>query len=456
MELVLTGEGVNYCSFSFEKKGKGDFQFFGYLMMSLIKILSRLISFDKSNARLADFISTNSVITNRKLLIWDLGDYDLILRKNAIWATAMRLRGYKPYCVICNGISSACIQRGLELKQTVDEWSDQCKNCHQKMQKMAKEWDLSILPINEYIKPQEIKTLQQVAAKIPVEEILHYTYLGINVGELAFSSFNRYMRGYVVSSENIETSSYADVYRQYFFASLVNTLLADRILSKLQPDAVLTSHGIYHDYAPILFLAGNRNIPALAWNSGFSDFLHYFDIPDNKSCSLLRGGTHDSWEKESLHKLTNEQKKELDDFFDKRYFSDKASDIRVSVVHKSRETLKNELNITKDKVVCLFCHVNWDIGPGLTHRIFGNANQWVIESIKKMCTISDIDWIIRIHPGELMNDLTLYSTYDVIKDNFDLSKLPNNIRILTHDSGINTYDLLANRLWNNDIRISGS
>jgi hypothetical protein len=389
---------------------------------------------------LSDFMEANYVATNKKLLIWDLGGFDLILRKNAILGTAMRFRGYEPYCIICNGISGACIQRGLELKQTMDEWPNQCRDCYRKSQQMAKEWGISILSITDYVKSREIKQLRQITNSISVDKILHYTYLGVNVGELAFSSFNRYMKGYIVDPSDVENSSHVEVYRQYFFGSLVNTLLADRVLSRLQPNAVLTSHGVYSDYAPIVFTAKNRNIPVLSWSSGFKPYCHYFDIPKDCSHLQLRGVSEEKWKEEIKHRLTEKENKRLDDFFRKRYFSNEARDIKVSVVHKSCDELKKELSITKDKVVCLFCHVNWDACFDMSNMAFESANQWVVESIKKMCTIPDVDWIVRVHPGEFV-DGTLYSTYDVIRDNFDLSKLPSNVKILSHGSTINTYDL---------------
>jgi hypothetical protein len=43
-----------------------------------------------------------------------MGGFERILAKNAIIATALKLRGYKPIFLICSGTPKACIQRGMD------------------------------------------------------------------------------------------------------------------------------------------------------------------------------------------------------------------------------------------------------------------------------------------------------------------------------------------------------
>ncbi len=53
---------------------------------------------------------------NPMILAWELGGFPGLFKKNAILATALRVRGYRTHAILCNGIARACIQRGLEEK----------------------------------------------------------------------------------------------------------------------------------------------------------------------------------------------------------------------------------------------------------------------------------------------------------------------------------------------------
>jgi len=111
---------------------------------------------------------------------------------------------------------------------------------------------------------------------------------------------------------------------------------------------------------------------------------------------------------------------------------------------KKINDLKKLLNLNNKFVVCLFCHVNWDAGIDNSLILFENTNQWVIESIKEMLKIKDVDWLVKIHPSEKFNEC-IKGTLDVIKENFNIDNFPANIKIIDDKSTINTlglYDLI--------------
>jgi len=150
----------------------------------------------------------------------------------------------------------------------------------------------------------------------------------------------------------------------------------------------------------------------------------------------------EEWQQRKKQPLTKAEIKTLDDYFYGRYYEANARDLRIETKPEESNVLKAKLGINNDNpIVCLFAHVNWDACFDTGSMMFESHNQWISESIQKMSEIEDVNWIIRVHPGELTGDLgsSLFTTTDLVKDEFP--QLPDHITVLPHDSDINSYGL---------------
>ncbi len=394
----------------------------------------------KFNRRLNKFKKRYSKINKNSslILIWEFGGFSDILRKNAIFSIALNLRGYKTHFIVCDGTPSACIQRGLEVNEELEDWPKKCSWCLKSMQQMADKYRVSYSVVSDFISKDKIKEFENISNFVSLKDIISYKFLSINVGQLAWSSTNRYMKGFLTSFSDLDKET-EKIYRKYFYAALINTYVANEAINKFKPISVLVSHGVYVDYAPPLLLAVKKKIGAVSWASGYADFLHYFTVPKSKDKLQLRGISENQWDQRKNKDLTIYENKQLDDFIFNRYFKGQARDISILSNPVGVESVKFELGIKNNNpVVSLFAHVNWDACFDLLTMIFESANQWVIESIKKMVRIKDVNWIIRVHPGEI-TDGSLFTTDDLIKKNF--KDIPDHIKILWSTSKINTYDL---------------
>ena len=111
----------------------------------------------------------------------------------------------------------------------------------------------------------------------------------------------------------------------------------------------------------------------------------------------------------------------------------------VEIDHEHEKILRKLLGISNSNpIVCLFTHVNWDACFDFASMIFETANEWVIESIKKMIDNNQVNWIIRIHPGDL-TDGTVFTTDALIKKEFP--NLPNHIKVIWSDMAVNSYSV---------------
>jgi hypothetical protein len=243
-----------------------------------------------------------------------------------------------------------------------------------------------------------------------------------------------------------------EIYRKYFYSALVNTHIANRVIHAYRPISVLTSHGVYVDYSPPLSLAYLKGLNAISWSSGYADFLHFFTIPKSVHKFQLHEIAHSEWQKRLKSPLTKKEDKRLDDFIYQRYFKAGARDIEISSKPEGVRSLRKSLGIdNRNPTICLFAHVNWDVCFNLATMIFDTANEWIIESVKKMIKMKQVNWLIRCHPGE-KKDGSLFTTDDLIRKTFP--HIPRHIKVIGSDSDINSYSLY--RLINAGITIFGT
>ena len=387
--------------------------------------------------RVLKFLNKHSACNKNlgMVLMWEFGGFELMFRRDAIISLALNLRGYCTHFVLCDGISSACVLREVHGKN-FKEWPSSCKNCLKAMVRIAEKYGVNYSVASDYIDRNTSKKLKEIANCIDIKDIKTYCYLGIRVGEYALASFMRYKKGYpfdfFVEDNDI-------IYREYFYASLVNTYVANQAINKHNPLSIHTSHGLYVDFSSPVFLGVKKDIHSVCWTSGFLKNTHYYSSPKNEGTLLLRGISNLEWKKRKLKILDKKGEDRLNRFLADRYFERKTVDTKLFDKPADVSDIKKELGIDNDNpIVCLFSHVNWDGCIDFSSRVFEDSYEWVIESVKKMSKISGVNWLIKIHPWEF-GLKTYYGVKDEIKRKF--SCLPSNVKILESDSKINSYGI---------------
>jgi hypothetical protein len=100
--------------------------------------------------------------------------------------------------------------------------------------------------------------------------------------------------------------------------------------------------------------------------------------------------------------------------------------------------VKQALHLDDRPVALLATNV---LGDSLTlgrQKITDSMADWIVKTIAWFTTQSEVQLIVRVHPGELLTHGT--SMVQVIQENF--AELPENIHIIKPDEKVNTYDLV--------------
>ena len=374
-----------------------------------------------------------------KVLIWELGNFPGIVARNGLFATALKLRGQRTHSILCDGTPVACIQRGIEKPDALADWPAKCRACSATAEAVAQKYCLEVSWVGDYVSSTKLREFRELAESLPLSAVLEYVHLGANVGRMAWSSLNRHMKGLLVEEAAL-TPVQEQILRKYVYAALVNVHAANEATDALAPASVLTSHGVYVDYAPAMSIAYQKGLPAVSWSSAYADGYHYFTVPKGPNQLLLQGVSKgELWEQRAATPLTPAEEERLEQFLHHRYFRAGARDINVISVPEDRETLRRKIGLRTGKpVFCVFTHVNWDACFDMSSMIYPNANVWTLETIRRLIGNTEADWIIRIHPGEL-TDGSVLSTGDIIKAEFP--RLPDHVKVLWADSDINSYGL---------------
>ncbi|MBD3231345.1 hypothetical protein GF322_01650 [Candidatus Dependentiae bacterium] len=384
------------------------------------KFVTTILRFLKNNVKLR--------YDSPVVIIWELGGLEAILRRNLAVSFALNLRGYRTHFIICDGFSKACIQNEIG-KQKTD-----CKLCYTSMVNCLNKFELDYSIGSSYLDESLVKKFEKIANSINISEIKHYKYLDIPVGEYALSSIIRYKKGYPADYDNYED----EAYRNYFYASLVNAYVASEVFKKKKPFGVYSSHGYYVDYAAPVFLAKKHKINSLFWSSGYANCYYYYS-PKSEKKLILRNISEFEWKKRKEKDLTRVEDDKLDKFFSGRYIDKSHFDTCFFDDYENKNSLKKKLKINNNyPIACLFTHVYWDAGIDFPAMIFNDSYEWVVESIKRMNKIENVNWLVKIHPFEYRIESN-YSVLDEIKKK--VSFIAPHIKILDSKLTLNTQSL---------------
>lgn len=391
------------------------------------------------------FLARNGQLQNKnsspKVLIWrGPGKITSSLNIELLIAGALRERGLEPVFLLCDGrYNHACNIRTYSENDNPKQWNSTCDLCLYNIRKHLDVADFDYYDIKNLIGEKVGKELRDLAQNIPDKEMPNYEFQGVLVGQYALSSTVRYFKGLEKSQED---AFYLAVFREFLTAAIINTAAAQAALEQFSPSYIFLQHGIYSDWGPFYDVMLRDGLRVTRWARS----------PHLKDCLILRNDNaddkyfifhppNDDATKVLEQPLSPKQEKELDDFIENYSFG-KARRIKMaSKMPDEKLNLRKKLGITNDYPIwVLFSHISWDSQFSKERAmLYPNTNIWAIETLRLMIPITNVNWIVKIHPAEKTLG-TMQGVYGNIKENFD--NLPDHIHILQPETDINTYAML--------------
>jgi len=266
----------------------------------------------------------------------------------------------------------------------------------------------------------------------PREKLLETTYLGVKVGQIAYASTLRhFLRGRL--TEKVHWAKF----RQFLITAMMMAEISKNILDRLEPKALVVSHGIYVTWGVMADYARQQGVQVTVYGYGYR----------RNSVLVSQGSTyhHGLLVEPVAHwrdvPFTTAQRDQVSAYLQSRvngaldwisYHPDPQID---------RQAVAQALNLDLDRpTIGMFTNLAWDAAVLFRGAAFPDMYTWTLETVRWALSHPDLQWVIRCHPAEVRRrSVTREKASDVIQDAFP--DLPTHIKIIPAESNLSTYTL---------------
>ncbi|MCJ7702664.1 MAG: hypothetical protein MUO62_13855, partial [Anaerolineales bacterium] len=208
-------------------------------------------------------------------------------------------------------------------------------------------------------------------------------------------------------------------------------------LGKHRPDVVIVPNGSMLEFGITFKAAQYLGIPVMTYE--FGEQSERMWLAQNED--VMRQDTSVLWKERKEIPLTENEWERAKVFFSARQGGglwENFSRLWQGTPSQGGEKTRADLGLDSRPIVLLPANV---LGDSLTlgrHIFSESMTEWMVRTIEYFTKRSDVQFVIRIHPGEQVGWGP--SVYEILTEVFP--HLPENIHLLPADAKINTYDLV--------------
>jgi hypothetical protein len=355
-----------------------------------------------------------------------------------IMASGFELYDYEIYFLQCDKTLDACFackkylfdNEYLEKKLSINIPDSFCNSCLYKSNIYIKQNNFKLLKYSEFLETHDIFEVENIIEKLnTVEQIKSFQYNGYEIGNHAYSACVRFY-----ANTEIQNELYGfDILKKYFISALKTHFICQNLDKKHKFEVVIVNHGIYVPQGIIADFFNSLNSKVLCWSTGYR----------NKTfiMSLGRSYHYDFVDDIDFErKINNYDSQIIIDYLNSR----KTGSQDWVVFHEKRSSQQNAFKniIDNSKInICLYTNVMWDANLHFRNSIFSDMKEWVLDTINYLSRNDNINIIIRIHPGEIKGFIKSRILFEkILRENLS-SKILQQIKIISSDNDLNSYDL---------------
>jgi len=373
----------------------------------------------------------------QRILFWCPGGMILLAHLEASIALALKNRGHDVHMIICDGVQKACILRELPNNEPISSWEDKCHKCYSEIKSFVQGLGIPVSSFGEYISEQDKVEIETLCKNFTFEKADAFLYKNIYIGQSVRSAVLRYLQGYPLDGHE-------DVVPLFAKTALTGLIAAEKVIESFQPKHVFMSHGIYSEWGGAFKLCVKKKLDISTYMSAYVHGSYSFGRVWGLHPNPKAIRPH-LWEQIKSEPLTDIKKQRIKEYFEKRYKKRECDDMGkiFKTIKSDIVSFKKNYGITGQKPVwALFTHMNWDAVSELAPMIYPDFDSWLLDSIEIMAQITDVQWLIKIHPVEVETNLNS-GAYALIQKTY--SKLPDHIKVIPPEEKIlpaDLYDIL--------------
>ncbi len=271
------------------------------------------------------------------------------------------------------------------------------------------------------------KTSTHKFKDVPLDQILH-------------SALQRY---YLIADPAVRD----DKVTRGFLHTILSTLtVMDKMVKKIHPKYVLSSHGTYSTWGAVVEYCKAHNVYVITYGQNYNRCGIEFTYDD----SYLTGVLNDKENKWAEKILSQKESATVKHFLDERLGLVKDENVafdynKNNKTRYTREQLNEILGIDANKkMIGLFPNIPWDGQVTGGSAVFHHFSDWLRTTVDYFVTRDDAVLVIRSHPAEVLTgDAAGHETTATILRSL-YTELPHNVLLLGPKHQINSYTLGEN------------
>ncbi|MDQ3194780.1 MAG: capsular biosynthesis protein [Bacteroidota bacterium] len=408
--------------------------------MQLVNIVKGLLLKNKYVKKFSNNLKVKKFYSNglksesepETILFWTTGGLLVQTNLESVIAASLKLRGHNVRMILCDAVYKGCAKRIYMPEVPIEEWGKFCGGCIKINSQLLDKLGVRYTYISELVTEAKALELRSTAEKVTLQNYKTISLDGIQLGSHLESAMMRHTRGgSYIGCDNILI--------EYAYTVLVNAEASKNAMREFGPTRVYMSHGIYADWGPALSVFLKNNIPITSYISCYLTAHFFFGTVKNFNETFLTI-KNNAWDELKLIELNDTQKSRLKSFLEKRYQSNGASDLKGILKEFKGESKHyyDKYDIDPEKPAWgIMTHINWDAMSDYFPMVHSNFDEWLYETVKEIYHITDVQWLIKIHPSEF-NDNPDTGCQKFIENNFP--DLPPHIKVLKMDDDISPLD----------------
>jgi hypothetical protein len=278
-------------------------------------------------------------------------------------------------------------------------------------------------PANAILRVQSLLDVKPFSKKLPLELLK------------AVEDVSIYDAQYTLQVEDITKEE--EIYQFRYQRNLEAAVNARAWLVAHQPDVVIVPNGTIQEMGVVYRVAQHLGIQTVTFE--FSDQGERIWLAQNTE--IMRHETDDIWKAKGAEPIQDEQLQQLHDLFAARKGAKKWKNFTrkwQGTPTQGGLAVRDKVGLDDRPVVLLATNV---LGDSLTlgRQVFSkNMAEWIEKTVMFFADRTDLQLVIRVHPGEQLIHGT--SMVDVV--NAKLTALPEHIHLVKPKEKVNTYDIL--------------
>ncbi|MDX6514197.1 MAG: hypothetical protein QOE36_3701 [Gaiellaceae bacterium] len=235
-----------------------------------------------------------------------------------------------------------------------------------------------------------------------IADLRDLTFHGAAIGRQVLSTISRALKEGTLDTADPEVR---ELLGELLPSTLESTLAAEALVDDLRPELLIFLERGYAGEAPLSDIALARGINVIQFVSGFQDDALVFKRYTPETRRLHPRSLSDaSWEEVKHLPWTELDDRRLDEEFERRYDDTWALSRRIQgwTHAASREEIVGRLGLDPAKrTAVVFSHVLWDANMFFGEDLFGDQEEWFVETIRAAVANPRVNWIVKLHPANV-------------------------------------------------------